>query len=127
MESDRILRVVQKYYKDPTFDVNLMADKLQISPSHLRDIVRVQLGLTPKALLDTYRVIQVVRALSEVNDMSAICKLTGYACFKTFVRTFRKKTGTTPQSWKKHLCASSQPEECIRQMVERLGGTYYIS
>ena len=58
-------------------------------------------GQSPKAFIDSIRIEIACRRLRTTkNSVENIARYCGYSCLATFIRSFKKHTGTTPRKWR---------------------------
>lgn len=83
-------------------DVKQIADKFNISSSHLSHTFKDKTGYSPKEYLTATRLFHAQHYLT-YSDISigAICKLIGYKDINNFIRQFRTKYGIPPLQFRK--------------------------
>lgn len=92
-------------YRNYSLDRNLIAQKLEISPGYLSQLVNAITGDNITTYINKHRVEAVKKMIvtPEYNDYSllAIGLESGFASKSTFYNTFKKITGLTPNAYKK--------------------------
>ncbi|MBL7975057.1 MAG: AraC family transcriptional regulator [Candidatus Kapabacteria bacterium] len=99
LHSYHIVLCVQQHFCSFQFDVNQLSSLLNVSPSYLRDTVKVTTGVTPQKLIELYRVCSAICMFKDCCCVDHTCQKVGYTCMRTFYRTFKRITGYTPQAF----------------------------
>lgn len=77
-----------------------LAREVGLSPRHLRDLVRAELGLTPKGLARALRFDHVVERLAAgERHLAVLAAATGYADQAHLTREFTAMAGCSPTAW----------------------------
>lgn len=80
--------------------VDDLAREVGLSPRHLRDLVRAELGATPKALARAFRFDHVVARLAAgERGLAALALEAGYADQAHLTREFTAMAGCSPTAW----------------------------
>ncbi|KQT91614.1 hypothetical protein ASG49_11470 [Marmoricola sp. Leaf446] len=80
--------------------VDYLAREVGLSPRHLRDLVRAELGVTPKALARAFRFDHVVARLAAgERGLAGLALGTGYADQAHLTREFTAMAGCSPTAW----------------------------
>ena len=83
--------------------IKQLAEETELSPGHLRKKFREDLGISLADYLAERRIAAAKRLLEETGDsVGAIAGQCGYDTIYAFCRFFRKRTGMSPTSWRKH-------------------------
>ncbi len=83
--------------------IKQLAEGVELSPGHLRKKFREDLGIPLGDYLAERRIAAAKRLLEETGDsVGAIAGQCGYDTIYAFCRFFRKRTGMSPTSWRKH-------------------------
>jgi len=83
--------------------IKQLAEETELSPGHLRKKFREDLGIPLGDYLAERRIAAAKRLLEETGDsVGAIAGQCGYDTIYAFCRFFRKRTGMSPTSWRKH-------------------------
>ncbi|MCC6546254.1 methylphosphotriester-DNA--protein-cysteine methyltransferase family protein [Candidatus Sumerlaeota bacterium] len=82
--------------------VRAMAEDHELSPRQIRRIVRKELGLSPRELLNKQR-LQLARKLLKETDLRIIdvAYASGFASLRRFNDAFRRDSGLSPSSFRK--------------------------
>lgn len=80
--------------------VDAVAREVGLSPRHLRDLVRAELGTTPKGLARALRFDHVVERLAAgERRLASLAATTGYADQAHLTREFTTMAGCSPTAW----------------------------
>ena len=105
-ESQRVVRKVMAYihqnFVDPISRVD-MADYADVSERHLDRCFQQDMGITPIAYLNRYRVKQAKTLLIETaRTVTEIALDVGFSNSSHFSRVFRREVGSSPSIYRKH-------------------------
>jgi AraC-like DNA-binding protein len=100
ISSKSIKALVEKHLHECTFCVETLADKLQISPSFLRELTRKYFNKTPHQYIESRRLQRALSLLPLHKRIYEICKLVGYNCVRSFRRAFTLAFGMTPSEYR---------------------------
>lgn len=92
----KIKKYVEDNYSDPNFDVNKLANKLEVSRNHLYNRTQFELGCTPHEYIENFRLEKARKLLLQWYNIAFVCKEIGYANKKTFHLAFKKKMNMSP-------------------------------
>ena len=102
---DRRVHHLKKLFVDDLshdWSLDEMAERVNISASHLGRLFRSQTGLPPKAYLQHLRLEHAARLLRETFlTIKQIRLHIGYTDKTMFIKTFKTKYGTTPNEYRK--------------------------
>ena len=94
-------------YRNPDLSLTDIADKLQLSPGYLSQLINSNLKINFTALINTYRVEEVKELVrNETFNQYSLLSIGLEAGFKSksaFYTLFKKETGLTPNEYKKSL------------------------
>ncbi|HPR59672.1 MAG TPA: ATP-binding protein [Prolixibacteraceae bacterium] len=95
-----VFKVLEQNIADSGFDVESMSQVFLLSRSHFSRKVKQITNLTPKQLLDTFRLKRAC-ALLEQNKLSVseIAYMVGFDHPNSFSRTFKKYYNVSPSEW----------------------------
>ncbi|WP_448699388.1 helix-turn-helix domain-containing protein [Mucilaginibacter sp. AW1-3] len=83
--------------------VNLMADKLNLSPRYLSDLLKQETGKTAIDLIHIYLITEAKHLLKTADQSIAeIAYTLGFENLPYFSRLFKKEVGLSPNQFKKH-------------------------
>ncbi|MDI4649120.1 helix-turn-helix transcriptional regulator [Cohnella hashimotonis] len=104
-ENDPITSFVMKYIEDhyaEDISLDMMADRLNITRGYLSTYFKEKSGTNFVDYVMTYRMDKAKEILSRTDlKIQEVGQLVGYANVSTFIRVFKKQTGTTPGDYKK--------------------------
>ncbi|MCU0358518.1 MAG: AraC family transcriptional regulator [Cyclobacteriaceae bacterium] len=87
-----------------TRQVAAYADKMHLSPFQLNSITKSLLGKTVAELIDDQIMLEAKRyLLATTNQVNQIAFELGYEDVSYFIRFFKKRTGATPEAFRKNL------------------------
>lgn len=96
----------KKSYKDPDITLAGLADKLELSPHLLSQLLNDRLSRNFNAFINEYRVAEVKTMLEDPanrDKLLAIAYDAGFRSKTTFNTIFKKCTGKTPREYRKNL------------------------
>jgi len=96
----------EKTYRDPDLTLRDLAEKIEITPHNLSELLNVCLNQNFYTFVNNYRVEEVIKALENRKIDENILTIAYEAGFKSktsFNRTFKKVTGLTPSGYRKRL------------------------
>lgn len=83
--------------------VNMMADKLNLSPRYLSDLLKQETGKTAMDLIHIYLITEAKHLLKTADQSIAeIAYTLGFENLPYFSRLFKKEVGLSPNQFKKH-------------------------
>lgn len=92
-------------YKNPNIKLGHLAEKLEVSPHYLSQMLNDNLGKSFSQYINTWR-IETAKELIKSNNqftLEAIGFEAGFSSKSSFYSTFKKITGTTPAAYKKEM------------------------
>lgn len=96
----RLVNTVEIHMADPTFGVDTLAQKLGVSPSTLRRVVR---AATSMSVVDVVRDVRLTRAASllveRTSRVAEVAEAVGYNDLSTFRTQFTRKFGISPSKF----------------------------
>lgn len=122
-KSDHIQEIIIENISNLNFSVSLLAEQLQISTSHLREIVNEQFAMSPLQLIESIRLEKALRLLADGSSIDSARRQTGYTNSRTFRRTFKKRLYITPSACQQRLTAHKEQSQYIRHLKEILWPT----
>jgi AraC-like DNA-binding protein len=97
---NRANTIVEKYYTDPTFDVDLFASEMFVSRSQLYSKLKAITNLSVNEFINTYRLKKAVELLKSSNkQISEIAYAIGFNDPKYFSRIFKKFYNCSPSEF----------------------------
>jgi len=100
----KIELVIEKEFHDPDFNVQVLADRINMSRTNFyRKFVKIT-SLTPKEYLTRYRIDQSIRMMqSDQDNVGEISYRCGFGSQSLFTLAFKKEKGQTPLAYRKQL------------------------
>ena len=94
---DAILEYISAEFRDPTLNVEKIAEKFRMSTTYLRRLFRDRLDTTPLKVLNDKR-IQYAEALLSVGlySVKEVAEMSGFSDVKYFSASFKKHKGISP-------------------------------
>lgn len=94
---NRFMMLMERDYKTSR-DVGYYAEKMNISPKYLTNIVKIVTAHTPKTIIDQYTILQLKMQLKHTNlSIKELAWAYHFTDVSFFCRYFKKHTGLTPQ------------------------------
>ncbi|WP_230986900.1 response regulator [Cohnella fermenti] len=94
---ERLLRLVEARYGDPTLSLVSLAEELFVSPNHLGATFKKKLGKSPTEYLQEYRLALAEEMLRETRQrVAAVAERVGIPNTSYFVALFKNAYGMTP-------------------------------
>lgn len=98
-----IINIMEKSYKDID-SISKIAERFQISPSHMTRDFMNEVGITPIKYLTKVRIQQAKKLLQDTNmTVSEIALECGYAQTNYFCKIFKSIVGQTPLQYRNYL------------------------
>ncbi|MDR1059850.1 MAG: AraC family transcriptional regulator, partial [Clostridiales bacterium] len=99
---NHVVRYIQEHSDDPSLSLDAIAKKFEVSYYYLSHMFNEATGQSFTDILNKSRVKRAVSFLSETGDtIQAVAEKAGFTNLTTFLRAFRKETGTTPSGYRK--------------------------
>lgn len=93
---EEIHRYVQENFGDPDMNVSRIGQHFHITPAYLSSIYKKQTGESLLRVLNQTRIEAAERFLAEGVSVVETAERAGFRDSSTFIRAFKKATGTTP-------------------------------
>lgn len=106
VENTGLKQVIQEIKENYTKDITLteLADKYQVSASHLSGLIKSELGLPFSEYLASRRIQKAKELLAdETLSIDAIAEMVGYKDYFYFTKVFKKKEGISPSKYRKSI------------------------
>lgn len=95
------LEYIESNSSDYDLSLELVAQKLQITPQHLSKIIKLQIGKSYKEYLTELRIDKAKKMLSDPQaSVMDVCFESGYNNVSYFIKVFQKHTGKTPARYR---------------------------
>ena len=94
----------EKVYFDPNLTIPKMADKIQIQPYLLSQIINSHFGQSYPDYVNSYRINEAKALLTDNNlKISSIAMDCGFNTLSSFNLAFKKATSKTPSDYREHV------------------------
>lgn len=94
---EKIDSIISENYTNTEFNVNLIADMLDVSPNSLSVVYKRKTDKNILEVIRSLRVKEAKRILSETDEvMEVVAEKSGFGSNTTFRRVFKKATGVSP-------------------------------
>lgn len=98
---DDILSFIEKNYADPKLNVDILADHVGLSPSHIQSIFKTATGSTISSYLRNLRIRKATELLEQTDiPISEIAESTGFGSFNYFCTVFKRYYSVTPTEYR---------------------------
>lgn len=106
---NRMARVLDAIAEDPTLDVTSLARLVNLSPSRLQHLFKERVGIPIRDAVGDRKLRKAADLLRQTDlRIKEITFEVGYEHSSSFVRAFRKRYVTTPESYRKSVLAESK-------------------
>ncbi len=101
INSNHIESLIHQNLQDMQFCVARLALLLEISPSHLRVVVRKMYNMQPNQLIRRMRMARAREMLSRLEKVQTVSRSVGYSTTRSFRGAFKKDADMRPKDFKK--------------------------
>jgi len=108
---NKLESVIRLNYRDKHFNVKALSKIAEVSPSHLREQVRLHYGFPPHILIENVRLEKSFQPLMLNFDISDIALDIGFANAQSYRRTFKRRLNMSPSEFKKILNEGEKNKE----------------
>jgi AraC-like DNA-binding protein len=116
-----VLQIIAANYSNSQFNVDALAEKIEMSTSFLYEVVYARFGMTPQELIETFRLEQAIHLLARNGEkIGRIRMQSGYSYAKTFRRAFKKRLNLTPQECLERLRHAKDPQAEFNSLLAAL-------
>ena len=96
-----VMSYIEEHYAED-ISLDMLADRLHITPGYLSTYFKEKNGINFVDYMITFRMNKAKEILSRTDlKIQEVAQLVGYSNVSTFIRVFKKQTGTTPGDFKK--------------------------
>ena len=95
--------IILQHFFDQNFNVERLAEYLNISISYLREIVCFQYGICPQKLIEKFRLEKSIHYINNQNKLYIVARNVGYANMRSFRRAFIKTFGLCPSKFRNNI------------------------
>lgn len=101
LPTKRLLAYLEAHHQNPNLSLTLMADVFGYTSSYISTLIKEDTGMGFLEYLTRLRIEKACELLSSSDLLvAAIADQTGFGHVNTFIRTFRKYKGVTPQQYR---------------------------
>jgi AraC-like DNA-binding protein len=98
---NHVVRYIQEHSSSPSLSMDVIAKRFGVSYYYLSHLFNEAVGQSFTDILNKSRIKQAMLLLGETNDtVQNIAEIAGFTNLNTFLRAFRKETGTTPSKYR---------------------------
>lgn len=98
---DDIIDFIEQNYADPKINIDLLADHVGLSPSHIQSIFKTATGSTISTYLRNFRIRKATELLETTDiPISEIAVSTGFGSFNYFCTVFKRHHSVTPTEYR---------------------------
>lgn len=108
---------IRKYYRDTNFNVQQLANKLNISQSYLREIVHEKYKMSPHRLIEAIRLDESLPLLFTDMKIYNISIEVGYSHNQAYRRAFKNRYGISPLNFREMFKEKAYKE--IRKIIDK--------
>lgn len=114
-----VVIVIEQHFKDHTFTVDKLMTIMGYSRGYAWESIKNSLGASPHHLIETRRLLESLRCISEGMSACEIHLEIGYPSSKSFRRAFKKRLGVCPTDCKEMLKFETKTEQ-IEELRQKL-------
>lgn len=93
--------IIQDCFTDSSFNISLLADRLNLSLPYLSTVFKQEMGQTLSSFLSQQRLLRAQELLQDISiPVKDVCVGSGYEDPHYFARSFKKQTGMTPSEYR---------------------------
>ena len=115
--AQQIEKVILENISDYNFSVEILAEKLNISTSHLRETVNRFFFMSPHKLIESVKLQKAILMFCKGASIELVKREIGYINSRTFRRVFKKRLHCTPNGFQKIVLNKSK---CSDSLIEPL-------
>ena len=103
--------VIRQNYRDKYFNVKKLSGITKVSPSHLREQVRLHYGFPPHVLIENVRLENSFHLLVRDNEIRDVAGDVGFSTAQSFRRTFKRRLNISPREFRVLLRKNDEKKE----------------
>ena len=108
---NRLKSIIRLNFRDKHFNVKALSKISQMSPSHLREQVRLHYGFPPHVLIENVRIENSFPYLMRDMEISDVAVNVGFANAQSFRRTFKRRLNILPREFRQILDKAEEDKE----------------
>jgi len=98
---DNIIEIINNEYQDYSFNVSTLLKKSSYYPDRIRDVLYLEMQITPFVLIENIRIEKSLYFLYEnTTVIKEAFRLVGYSSARVFRNAFKKRVGFSPSELK---------------------------
>lgn len=99
---ERVLEYIHRHYSDPNLSITILSEKMKMSSTYIINGIKEQTGKSYYELLTEIRMEKAKDLLENTRDkVYKVAERVGYENSQSFIRAFKKYTGSTPEAYRK--------------------------
>ena len=98
-----IKNIIRENYNNKDFNIEMLAQWINLSTSYCRDIICRDFGMPPQHLIETFRLEKAIDLIQNGNKIYKIAVKVGYGSYHSFRFAFKKRVGISPHKFKESL------------------------
>ena len=102
------------------FSVEMLAQQLHMSTSHLRETSYCYFFMSPQKLIESFRLQKAILLFKKGLSIECVKIEIGYLHSRTFRRVFKKRLHITPSACKDILNRTRHKDRTIKQLLAKL-------
>lgn len=103
MDCSKIEKIIRQKFSDINFNVDSLSRELNVSASHLRELICINYNMCPQKLIESIRLENAVELMANNEKTYTIAVKSGYSSTRTLRRAFKKRIGISLTTLKELL------------------------
>jgi len=116
----KIEAAIRLKYRDRNFCVEMLAQELVISKSHLREFVCINYLMSPQKLIETIRLEHAIELLARDEKIYIVASKAGYCNIRSFRRAFLSRLGIIPSKYRLILQQNENKDDIMNISIKNL-------
>lgn len=108
---EQIKEYVQENYRNPDLSISYIAERFSMSPSHVGNRFRKQMGIGILDYIHMTRLQECRKLLAQGKTIRYCAEATGYTDVKTLQRAFKRYEGMGPGQYKEEVLKNEAPRD----------------